>query len=324
MNPGVAGGHVELARKLEDLPESLEALGAGEISGRPRAGHSPAPTHPNGRGTGRARTAARRRGRTTTTRTLSHRSLRDRRDRRRWRRRQRRHRPRAPTVAHVAHDRRDMLKLDGLVDPEDAEYWENTVNAEVDREYFEGDTRLLSQRRADAATNLVRRSLDAGEVGNSRAVRPHLSIVADLDALPGTTPELVAHGAHRSPRPGASPQPPSNGSAATVTSAVSSPAVDPRCSTSVVRPAPISAALWKALVVHDRHCTAPGCNQAPERCEAHHRRHWSRGGPTNLGNLELLCWHHHRHRHTETPSPAPPDRDPPTRRKYPSWPLSAL
>jgi hypothetical protein len=59
----------------------------------------------------------------------------------------------------------------------------------------------------------------------------------------------------------------------------------------------VTAAQWKALVVRDRHCQATGCDRPPEACHAHHIVHWTRGGPTNLENLQLLCWHHHRHRH---------------------------
>jgi hypothetical protein len=57
----------------------------------------------------------------------------------------------------------------------------------------------------------------------------------------------------------------------------------------------IPPAVWKALVVRERHCQAPGCDQPPERCEGHHIIHWERGGPTSLDNV--LCWHHHREQH---------------------------
>lgn len=33
--------------------------------------------------------------------------------------------------------------------------------------------------------------------------------------------------------------------------------------------------------------------------EAHHKWHWEHGGPTDLDNLELLCWEHHRERHIQ-------------------------
>jgi hypothetical protein len=59
----------------------------------------------------------------------------------------------------------------------------------------------------------------------------------------------------------------------------------------------VSNAQWNALVVRDRHCTAPGCDRPPGMCEAHHIWHWEHGGPTNLDNLKLLCWHHHKQQH---------------------------
>ena len=59
----------------------------------------------------------------------------------------------------------------------------------------------------------------------------------------------------------------------------------------------VSGSLWNALLARDRHCTAAGCDRPPGTCEAHHIWHWTHGGPTNLDNLRLLCWHHHRQQH---------------------------
>ena len=56
----------------------------------------------------------------------------------------------------------------------------------------------------------------------------------------------------------------------------------------------VRPAIWKALVVRDRHCRAPGCTRPPLMCHAHHIQHWADGGPTSLYNLILLCGHHHR------------------------------
>ena len=55
-----------------------------------------------------------------------------------------------------------------------------------------------------------------------------------------------------------------------------------------------TVAIWRALVVRDRHCRFPGCTRPPIMCHAHHVRHWLDGGPTSLDNLVLLCGHHHR------------------------------
>jgi hypothetical protein len=48
-----------------------------------------------------------------------------------------------------------------------------------------------------------------------------------------------------------------------------------------------------ALIARDRGCTAPGCDQPPEHCEAHHITPWNNGGPTDLHNLALACYYHH-------------------------------
>ena len=56
----------------------------------------------------------------------------------------------------------------------------------------------------------------------------------------------------------------------------------------------VSPAQRAALVVRDGGCAFPGCDRPEGWCEAHHLRHWAHGGPTDLGNLALLCWAHHR------------------------------
>lgn len=60
----------------------------------------------------------------------------------------------------------------------------------------------------------------------------------------------------------------------------------------------VSKRLWKALMLRDRGCTFPGCNHTAF-LDAHHIKHWSRGGKTNKANLTLLCRRHHRYVHEE-------------------------
>ena len=56
----------------------------------------------------------------------------------------------------------------------------------------------------------------------------------------------------------------------------------------------VSAAQRTALAHRDRGCGFPTCTRPAHHCDAHHIRHWSRGGRTDLKNLVLLCRHHHR------------------------------
>jgi hypothetical protein len=48
------------------------------------------------------------------------------------------------------------------------------------------------------------------------------------------------------------------------------------------------------LAVRDRHCTWPGCDLPPNRCEVDHINQWQHGGPTNISNSRLRCRYHHR------------------------------
>ncbi|HEY9288593.1 MAG TPA: DUF222 domain-containing protein [Candidatus Dormibacteraeota bacterium] len=55
----------------------------------------------------------------------------------------------------------------------------------------------------------------------------------------------------------------------------------------------------RALVVRDGHCVFPGCDRPPPWCQSHHLKFWGDGGPTKLDNLGLLCTAHHRKVHEE-------------------------
>jgi hypothetical protein len=54
-----------------------------------------------------------------------------------------------------------------------------------------------------------------------------------------------------------------------------------------------SAAQKTALLARDGGCAIPGCVVPGDACDAHHVVWWSRGGPTDLDNLVLLCGRHH-------------------------------
>jgi hypothetical protein len=61
-----------------------------------------------------------------------------------------------------------------------------------------------------------------------------------------------------------------------------------------------SPAQKTALLARDGGCVIPGCTVPGDAADAHHITWWSRGGPTDLDNLALLCGRHHDEVHQET------------------------
>lgn len=86
-----------------------------------------------------------------------------------------------------------------------------------------------------------------------------------------------------------------------------------------------------ALIVRDKHCV--GCGRSATWCEVHHIDEWSKGGPTDIDNLVLVCtschhnihddgWIVHRDRNGtyELRPPPAPYADYPTRKTKPHPP----
>lgn len=55
----------------------------------------------------------------------------------------------------------------------------------------------------------------------------------------------------------------------------------------------------RALVARDGHCVFPTCDRPSSWCQSHHLKFWAESGPTKLDNLALLCKAHHRKVHEE-------------------------
>ncbi len=206
---------------------------------------------------------------------------------------------------HVSTTIGGIAILDGRFAADQAEIVLSAINAQMERDRGQNETRNPAQRRADALVRICRRSLDAGEVGGSRKVRPHLTAVFDLARLDGTA-ELISDARIEAAHVGRLSKATLDRIACDCD--VSRVIMNGRSEVIDVGRATrnISPALWKALVARDRHCTHPGCEKPPGWCEAHHIVPWQEGGRTDLANLQLLCRHHHHVCHQERAGPGPP------------------
>jgi hypothetical protein len=202
------------------------------------------------------------------------------------------------------HDARELFlaktlgergDIRGTCDSVSLDTIESAIRAEMTRDLQAYDPRTTRARRMDALTNLCRHALDRGELGEAHGVRPHVTAIVHLDEQGGIVERARAEFARGG-----------NLSAnlldmllcdctfSRIVVAGQSEILDVGRATPTATPAQ-----WKALVARDRHCQAPGCRRPPADCQAHHKWYWEHGGPTDLENLELLCWYHHRQRHAD-------------------------
>jgi hypothetical protein len=222
-----------------------------------------------------------------------------------------------------------MVAIDGLLEPEAGQILLTALDP-LARPTTAEDQRSGAQRRADALTELARRSLEGGRLPNSGGVRPQVTVTVELASLlghpdlPGADGEWVEplptetarrlacdatvtrvlvtrqpthdpdHGGHHPTREGGA----AGDLAARLRAAVALP---PALGGAPTQPLEVgratrvvSATQGTALAVRDGGCVFPGCDRPLAWCEAHHLRHWLHGGATDLANLVLLCRAHHR------------------------------
>jgi hypothetical protein len=257
----------------------------------------------------------------------------------------------ADTRAQRQHERRGlwlsptlagMVAVDGLLEPEAGE----TLLAALEplaRPAGAEDDRSGAQRRADALAELARRSLEGGRLPQTGGVRPQVTVTVDLASLLGGAATPGGEGGWTGPLPAetarrlacdatltrvlvtrhphgdddAHDHAAAGGLAARLHAAMA--LLPPALGGAHAQPLEVgratrvvSPAQRTALAVRDGGCRFPGCDRPPAWCEAHHLRHWLHGGPTDLGNLVLLCRAHHRAVHEGHQRLHPPHRQQPT------------
>jgi len=296
LDPGVAGGHVNLARKLEQLPITADAFADGAISRRHVQVIADAYTPEREAALAEVEPILVQTAKHVPPKEL-HRVVRyatdaldgddgaaaDATDH-------------ASRGLHVSTTIGGIAVLDGRFAADQAEIVLTALDAEIERDRNPDETRNPAQRRADALVNLCRRALDNGELGSTRNVRPHLTVVNDLERLDATS-ELISDARIEAAHMGRLSKATLDRIAcdcdvSRVIMNGKSEIIDVGRATRVISPA-----LWKALVARDRHCTHPGCTKPPGWCEVHHDIPWQHGGTTDPTNCRLLCWHHHHLHH---------------------------
>jgi hypothetical protein len=193
---------------------------------------------------------------------------------------------------HVSQTLNGMVRVDGDLDPECGETLMTALRAVLDpasRSPVAEDPRTMPQRRADALGEICRGWLDSGRQGSVAGERPHITVTVDLRTLQDDAAGRSELDLTGPIHPEAVRRIACDASVARVITRGPSEPLDIGRRSPVVR-----APLRRAVVARDRTCRFPGCDRPHPWCDAHHVRHWAKGGPTALANLVLLCRRHHR------------------------------
>src|SRR5437762_2348374 len=191
---------------------------------------------------------------------------------------------------HVGDPQDGVVRLDGLLDAEGGATVRTALAGLM--KPIKDDDRSYGQRGADALVELCRQR--SGSKGDSSGPRPQLIIRASLDTLAGI------QGAPAGELEGGGTVPAETVQRYACDSAISRITGQGELEhelnhASRTLPAPTR----RALEARDRHCVFPGCTRPVVWCDGHHLVWWTRGGPTALPNLALLCRPHHRMVHEE-------------------------
>jgi hypothetical protein len=298
---GAAREHVRVARALEAMPRTREAVASGEVSmsvarvlvvareGHPEAFERAEPSLVE---------AARIHPVADLHRVATF-----------WRHQV--ERERAPGGKDEAWSRRALhasvtwggtVRLDGDLDPTAGESLLTALRAVQDAEARtrrRDDERTPAQRRADALGEICRQWLDRGDRPSVGGERPHLTVTVPLEALrsaSGTPKDRLAADWIGAELDHAGPaardtvrQLACDAAVMRVVMSGSSQPLDVGRRTPV-----IPAAMRRAVIARDRTCRFPSCGRPHTWCDAHHVVHWADGGSTSASNLLLLCRRHHR------------------------------
>ena len=186
---------------------------------------------------------------------------------------------------HVSESVDGLVRLDGVLDAEGGATLRSALQAFM--KPVKDDARTYGQRSVDALVELCRQGSRGKRDGTGP--RPQLIIRASLDTLAGTK---------------GAPAGELEGGGTVPTETVQRYA----CDSALVRMTgrteldhelnhasrTLPASTRRALESRDRRCVWPGCGRPLSWCDGHHLVWWTKGGETSLSNLAMLCRPHHR------------------------------
>src|SRR5438552_11141576 len=192
---------------------------------------------------------------------------------------------------HISEPQDGLVRLDGVLDAEGGATLRTALQPFM--KPVKDDARSYGQRSADALVQLGREGGSGGK-RDGAGPRPQLIIRASLDTLAGTK------GAPAGELEGGGTVPAETLQRYACDSAISRITGQGELEHELNHASrTLPASTRRALEARDRHCVFPGCTRPPNWCDGHHLVWWTRGGPTALPNLALLCRPHHRMVHEE-------------------------
>ena len=202
------------------------------------------------------------------------------------------------TIGREARERRDIYLsrlpdgsglVKGVLDSDSRVLFETALRA-ADVVDPANPGRTPSRRRGDALLEVCRSYLAMADAACTGNRRPNLQIVVDVEALLGNPLARKEYTDGTVLSRQRLEELSCDSVIERLVMAGRSTVLDHGRQTYTVPPV-----LRRALVGRDGHCRAAGCDRPPYWCEAHHRQHWIRGGPTKLENLVLLLCSYHHH-----------------------------
>ncbi|MFP5371047.1 MAG: DUF222 domain-containing protein [Actinomycetes bacterium] len=154
-----------------------------------------------------------------------------------------------------------------------------------------GDLRTRAQQLGDALVQLADVALASGALPVLRTVKPHVTVLIDLDDLadPATGPGAARTGFGALISAARARWLACDGTISRVVMGPDGQLLDHGRAKRIVPPP-----LRRAVEIRDRHCVFAGCEAPTSWCDVHHVQEWVLDdGPTSLENSALLCERHH-------------------------------